>query len=187
MTEDTNKAQKPETQYHAPVIEADGERDKDYIVITVGSSKKSLEKYELVLPVPNIQEMAESGATVADLSAWFSENWKQDLQETVNAAGRNRGYRPPYDTCFQKDEEHETRTPDPTGGPDFIDYEPVNNGHAQMQQLLDEYEPGRRATGGASMKAKAKKADEASATIQEKYGMSFDEFMQKVKAGEITL
>lgn len=184
--ENEKKVQRPETQYHAPVVDADGTRDKDYIVITVGTSKKSLEKYELVLPVPNIQELAESGATVADLSKWFEDNWKQDLQETVNAAGRNRGYRPPYDTCVDREAEPEV-TPDPTGGPDFIDYPLVANGHAQMQQLLDQYEPGRRATGGASMKAKAKKADEASATIQEKYGMSFDEFMEKVKAGEITL
>lgn len=147
---ETNEVQKIEVQAasYTEVINVDGARDKDFIVITVGTSKRCIHKYELVMPSFNVEMALADGASLQDLSDWLMEARNLDLQQGINTMLRSLSTRPAYDMYVDK-ESDPVVIPDPSSTPekpkaDFVDYNLKEGGHKSMQELLDAYRAGQR-------------------------------------------
>ena len=161
MAENGN-AKRPETQYvaYTEVTNPEGEMNKDFIVTNIGTTRKSLTKYQIVFLVPNVEKCADM--TVKEFFAQDVFTGRDfDGQAFVNAGFRKISTSPVYDTLVNrgtKDSPIEpTETPDPTSpSKPFLDYELVEDGHAKMQALADGYSLGRKASENAVEKARQK-------------------------------
>jgi len=126
MSEDTKKK---EIDYHAPVREFDNTKT---VVTRVGFTAGSVEKYEILWPIPSTDEEAQ-------------ERYDCLLTTLVEAGIRQLSTRPDYKYVGFKE-----------------DGTLKDDGHQAMQTLADGYQVGKRAigTGQKVMAQKAKKAEE---------------------------
>jgi len=151
MTEDNGN--KIETEYHAVIdthleILETGTEGKDYLITAIGTGKKCVQKYQLVAEVPNIEQMT----AITELDEWFKSARDASLQDVVNMAVKNMFTRPAYDALVDRDIEPVT-TEDPKNSDNpFVDFPLVENGHAQMQELLDAYRVGAKKAVGQTVK-----------------------------------
>jgi len=173
MTEQS-KVVRPEPEPY--VGDQTGERDKDFIVATIGGAKKCLNRYEITIPVPNVSLMA----SVEDLDK-ACQLKGISLQDAINAAHRQIfGYRPPFDLGFDKEAEP-TQTSDGDNAP-FIDYPLKAEGHAGLQKIADEYVPGRVTTSVVKIaKKKAADFDNLEALAKSKGFASLEELIKSTK------
>ena len=152
MTEE-NGTPKVETQYHAGSGDSALIPNDKRLVTKIGSTKKSLQKYEIYFLVPETDEECQARYGIP-LSALIIKG----------VQGLSTG--PNYPEVGFDFNVAPVITDDPKS-PDkpFTDY-PLKNdsegnvsGHIEMQTLADGFQPGQRAAATGGQKAKAKKYD----------------------------
>jgi len=130
-----------------PVIEYDARRTILYAAV---NPLNKAEAFAIAWPVP---QMADG---LAEAEAECKTRYGVDLQYLVNLGIRGLATRPDYQESGFEFED----TKDEQGK--VTKHTPVAlkaNGHAEMQGLADGYQPGRTASAGVGIKAKAAKAD----------------------------
>ncbi len=146
----TNSTPKVETEYHANMDAIDGIPQHKRLVTKIGSTKKSLQKYEIYFLVPETDEESKARYGVP-LSALIIKG-VQGLSTGPDYPGVGFNFDvPAITTVYPKNADKP-----------FVDYPLKVNaetgnitGHIEMQTLADGYKPGMRvaATGGQKVKA----------------------------------
>lgn len=163
MTETNEKKAKVEITYVPPVAEMDS--DKDWEITYVGASGNSLTKYGVAFEVPTTDEQARERYGV--------ENGLIDL---IRMGVKQLTTRPNYQKVgFDLDAKFETTD---ANGTVRLDAPLVENGHALMQQLADDFRVGRQASGDPSQKALMAEVK----AISKETGLSPSEILAQVRA-----
>lgn len=153
MGENGTETPKIETQYHAGSGKSALIPNDKRLVTKIGSTKKSLQKYEIYFLVPENDEecKARYGIPLSDL-----------IIKGVQALSTGPNY-PEVGFDFKaapvitKDPKNPDK--DFTDYPLKIDAEGLTSGHKEMQTLADGYQPGQRVAATGGQKAKAQKYD----------------------------
>jgi len=158
MTENKKK----EINYHAPTVEFD---NNNSIVTNIGFTAGSLEKYQIVFPIP--QDDAEC-----------KDRYDCELKDLIAAGVRQLSTRPDYKGVgfYCEGEKDAEGIEIDKSHPMFGELKP--DGHEAMQTLADGYKVGQRASGGPSQKVMAQKAKKAESEL----GMTMEEMVAKMKA-----
>ena len=156
-TNSTPKA--PETEYHAGSGDSALIPNDKRLVTKIGSTKKSLQKYEIYFLVPETDEECKARYGIP-LSALIIKG----------VQGLSTG--PDYPSVGFDFEAITKVTADPKNADkDFVDYPLKRNaegiiiGHEAMQTLADGYQPGQHVAATGGQKAKAKKWDKVDAGL----------------------
>ncbi len=162
----TSTPKAPETEYHAGSGESALIPNEKRLVTKIGSTKKSLQKYEIYFLVPETDEECQARYGIP-LSALIIKG----------VQGLSTG--PDYPGVGFDFKASAKVTADPKNtDKDFVDYPLKRNaegiiiGHSEMQTLADGYQPGQRVVGTGGQKVKAAKYDALNAGL---VGMGVDE------------
>ncbi len=153
MDENGTSTPKIETEYHAGSGDSALIPNDKRLVTKIGSTKKSLQKYEIYFLVPETDEECKARYGIP-LSALIIKG-VQGLSTGPDYPG----------VGFDFDEEAVTTVDPKAADKPFVDYPLKTNdegsviGHIEMQTLADGYQPGQRVAATEGQKAKAKKYD----------------------------